>query len=124
MESEQTYYYFKDGKPVGDYWIGFADGGSAWANNWYYADANGKLLTGFQYLDDLKGGKAWYMLQTTNDNGTMGKMLTGWQWTYSAAGTGWFSPKYGSQGACSYTSQWGEYSAATGLWADGLAHIG
>ena len=125
VESEQTYYYFKDGKRVGDYWIGQAQGGSAWLNNWYYADANGRLLTGFQYLDDLKGGKAWYMLQTTTANGEMGKMLTGWQWTYDAAvGTGWFSPKYGSQGACTYTTKWGSYSAATGLWADGSVHIG
>ena len=125
VESEQTYYYFKDGKLVGDYWIGFADGGSAWANNWYYADADGRLLTGFQYLDDLKGGKAWYMLQTDNTNGTMGRMLTGWRWTCDpAAGTGWFSPKYGSQGACTYTTEWGSYNAATGLWADGLPHKG
>ena len=125
VESEKTYYYFKDGKRVGDYWIGQAQGGSAWPNNWYYADTNGKLLTGFQYLDDLKGGKAWYMLQTTTANGEMGKMLTGWQWTYDAAvGTGYFSPKYGSQGACTYTTKWGTYSAATGLWGDGLAHVG
>ena len=118
------YYYFKDGVRKGDYWVGFADGASAWANNWYYADATGRLLTGLQYLDDLKGGKAWYMLQTTDDRGEIGKMLTGWQWTYSDAGTGYFSPKYGSQGMCTYTEKWGEYNASTGLWGDGLTHIG
>ncbi len=116
------YYYFKDYVRKGDYWVGFADGASKWANNWYYADATGKLLTGFQYLDDLKGGKAWYMLQTTNANGEIGKMLTGWQQTYTAAGTGYFSPKYGSQGLCTYTTAWGSYSAATGLWGDGQSH--
>ena len=125
VESEQTYYYFKNGRRVGDYWVGFADGASQWANNWYYADADGRLLTGLQYLDDLKGGKAWYMLQTTNDHGEMGKMLTGFQWTYDAAvGMGWFSPVYGSQGMCTWTETWGAYSAATGLWADGLSHKG
>ena len=118
------YYYFKNYLRKGDYWVGFADGASAWANNWYYADAAGRLLTGFQYLDDLKGGKAWYMLQTTNARQEIGKMLTGWQWTYSDKGEGWFSPKYGSQGMCTYTEAWGEYNAATGLWADGLSHKG
>ena len=118
------YYYFKDYVRKGDYWVGFADGASKWANNWYYADATGKLLTGFQYLDDLKGGKGWYMLQMNNANGEIGKMLSGWQWTYSAAGTGYFSPKYGSQGLCTYTTVWGSYSAASGLWGDGLAHRG
>ena len=116
------YYYFKDYVRKGDYWVGFADGASKWANNWYYADATGKLLTGFQYLDDLKGGKAWYMLQTTNANGEIGKMLTGWQQTYTPAGTGYFSPKYGSQGLCTYTTAWGNYNAATGLWGDGQSH--
>ena len=118
------YYYFKNNKRVGDYWVGFADGASKWANNWYYADATGKLLTGFQYLDDLKGGKAWYMLQTTNDRGEIGKMLTGWQETFSDARMGYFSPKYGSQGMCTWTENWGNYNAATGLWADGLSHRG
>ncbi len=118
------YYYFKDGVRKGDYWVGFADGASAWANNWYYADASGKLLTGLQYLDDLKGGKAWYMLQTTDDRGEIGKMLTGWQWTYSDVGTGYFSSKYGSQGMCTWTEAWGSYNAATGLWGDGSAHRG
>ena len=109
---------------MGDYWVGFADGASKWANSWYYADANGKLLTGFQYLDDLKGGKAWYRLQVTNDRGEIGKMLTGWQWTYSDAGTGWFESKYCSQGMCTWTEKWGSYNAATGLWGDGLTHKG
>ncbi len=118
------YYYFKNYKRVGDYWVGFSDGASKWANNWYYADADGKLLTGLQYLDDLKGGKAWFMLQTTNDRGEIGKMLTGWQWTYTDAGTGYFNPNYGSQGMCTYTSAWGGYNAATGLWGDGQLHMG
>ena len=118
------YYYFKDYVRKGDYWVGFADGASAWANNWYYADATGKLLTGLQYLDDLKGGKAWYMLQTTDYHGEIGKMLTGWQWTYSDKGEGYFSPKYGSQGMCTWNQAWGSYNASTGLWGDGLAHRG
>ena len=118
------YYYFKDYVRKGDYWVGFADGASKWANNWYYADATGCLLTGFQYLDDLKGGKGWYMLQVDDTNNEIGKMLDGWQWTYSDAGTGYFSPKYGSQGLCTYTSEWGDYNASTGLWSDGLAHRG
>ncbi len=118
------YYYFKNYKRVGDFWIGKAEGGSKWADLWYYADADGKLLTGFQYLDDLKGGKAWYMLQVDNENGTTGKMLTDWQWTYTRAGWGYFSPSYGSQGMCLYTDAWGEYNAAWGLWQDGLAHRG
>ncbi len=117
------YYYFKDGVRKGDYWVGFADGASAWANNWYYADATGKLLTGFQYLDDLKGGKAWYFLQTTNARGEIGKMLTGWQET-GVAGRGWFSPKYGQQGMCTWTDAWGSYDPATGMWEDGLTHRG
>ena len=117
------YYYFKDGVRKGDYWVGFADGASAWANNWYYADAAGKLLTGFQYLDDLKDGRAWYFLQTTNARGEIGKMLTGWQET-GVAGQGWFSPSYGQQGMCTWTKAWGSYNAAAGLWEDGLAHKG
>ncbi len=118
------YYYFKDYVRKGDYWVGFADGASAWANNWYYADATGKLLTGFQYLDDLKGGKAWYMLQVDNANGEIGKMLSGRLNTYTDAGYGVFSPNYGSQGMCTYTDSWGSYNAATGLWGDGQAHRG
>ena len=52
-------------------------------------------------------------------------MLTGFQWTYDATvGEGYFSPKYGSQGMCTWNETWGAYSAATGLWADGLSHKG
>ena len=115
------YYYFKDYVRKGDYWVGKAEGASAWPDLWYYADASGRLLTGFQYLDDLKGGKAWYMLQVGDANGTTGKMLTGWQETY-VAGRGYFSPSYGSQGMCLSTADWGKYDPATGLWADGLSH--
>ena len=118
------WYFFKNGSLVSNYWVGYVDGASQWANNWYYVGADGKMLTGFQYLDDLKGGKAWYMLQNTPKDGEIGKMLTGYQWTYTSAGEGYFSPKYGSQGACTWTEAWGSYKASTGLWGDGLAHKG
>ncbi len=118
------WYFFKKGALVANYWVGKIDGASQWDNNWYYVGADGKMLTGMQYLDDLKGGRAWYMLQTTNDRQEIGKMLTGWQWTYAAAGEGYFSPKYGSQGMCTWTEAWGSYNAATGLWTDGLSHKG
>ena len=118
------WYFFKDGHLVRDYWVGWSDGASSWVNIWYYVNSDGKLLTGFHYLDNLKGGKDWYMLQTTNDNGCIGRMLDGWQWTYTDAGEGWFNPVYGVQGRCEYTTAWGAYNAATGLWADGMAHIG
>ena len=87
VKYEGEWYFFKGSKLVENYWVGQADGASKWSTNWYYVGSDGKMATGLQYIDDLKGGKAWYMLQTTETNGEIGKMLTGWQWTYSAAGT-------------------------------------
>ena len=126
MQSETTgdIYFYKDYQLKKGFWVGNKDGASRWANNWYYVGDDGRLLTGFHYLDDLKGGKAWYMLQTTNINGEIGKMLSGRHWTFTDAGWGEFSPSYGSQGMCTYTTAWGSYNAATGLWADGSAHRG
>lgn len=119
------WYFYKNGKLITNDWVGKADGASIWDNNWYYVGADGKMLTGLQYLTDLHGGYGWYMLQPTDERGEIGKMLTGFQWTYDAAvGEGWFSPVYGEEGKCRWASKWGDYNAATGLWTDGLTHIG
>ena len=117
------WYFFKDGSLVQDYWVGKIDGASMWDGNWYYVDGDGKLLTGFHYLDNLKGGKDWYMLQTTNANGCIGRMLDGWQWLGPDIGMGWFNTGHGGKnGQCTWTEKWGSFDPVTGLWADGLSH--
>ena len=113
-------YYFVNGKMVTNYWAGQSNGGSKW-NLWYYLGSDGKLVKGFNYIVD-DNGTGWYMLETGNGD-TRGQMLTGWQKTGTAAGTGWFNTGRGADhGKCTYTSGWGDYSASTGMWADGLSH--
>ena len=110
------YYYFVDGVQKFDYWA------SSQRGLWYYIDPNGKLATGFQYVEN-PNGTGWYMFQTDNANGCIGRMLTGWQWTYTNAGMGWFNTAHGGvNGQCTYTTAWGAYDAATGMWADGIVH--
>ena len=109
-------YYFVDGVQKFDYWAGSQRG------LWYYVGSDGKLATGFQYVEN-SNGTGWYMFQTDNANGCIGRMLTGWQWTYSDAGMGWFNTAHGGvNGQCTYTTEWGAYNAATGMWADGGLH--
>ena len=107
------WYFYKNGKLVANYWVGQTDGASKWATNWYYVGADGKQLTGMQYVDDLHGGKAWYFLQPTNDNGEIGKMLTGWQWVGGEYGTCYFSSKNGESGKCTYSTELGDWNGTT-----------
>ena len=118
------WYFYKNNKLVANYWVGKIDGASQWDNNWYYVGADGKMLTGMQYLDDLHGGYGWYFLQPSDDRGEIGKMLTGFQWVGGDYGECWFSKASGSSGKCTWSEKWGEYNAAAGLWADGLEHKG
>ena len=115
-EAAGDYYYFVDGVQKSNYWV------SSQRGLWYYVGRDGKLATGFQYVEN-PNGTGWYMFQTDNTNGCIGRMLTGWQWTYTDAGTGWFNTAHGGlNGQCTYTTEWGAYNAATGMWADGIVH--
>ena len=105
-------YFYKDGELKKSYWVGKVDGASMWDNTWYYVKADGRLATGMQYLDDLHGGYGWYFLQPTDDNGQIGKMLTGWQWIGGEYGTGWFSTENGSEGKCTYTTLKGDWNGS------------
>ena len=107
------WYFFKAGKLVANYWVGKIDGASQWDNNWYYVGADGKMLTGMQYLDDLHGGMGWYFLQPTNTKGEIGKMLTGWQYVDAQYGSCWFSAKSGESGKCTYSSVLGDWNGTT-----------
>ena len=114
------FYYFVDGQQKFNYWAN-EPSASKWGY-WYYVGLDGKLATGFQYVQN-SNGTGWYMFQTDNDDGCIGRMLTGLQWTYSDAGMGWFNTNHGGvNGQCMYTTEWGAYNAATGMWADGLYH--
>ena len=114
------YYYFVDGVQKFNYWAN-EPAASKWGY-WYYVGIDGKLATGFQYVEN-ENGTGWYMFQTDNDDGCIGRMLTGPQWTYSDAGIGFFNTAHGGlNGQCLYTTGWGAYNAATGMWADGQYH--
>ncbi len=116
-ESTGDYYFYKNNKLVANYWVGKVDGASKWDGNWYYVDADGKLLTGMWYIDDLHGGAGWYFLQPTNNNGEIGKMMTGWQWVGEQGGinygTCYFSSKNGESGKCTYSTELGNWNGAT-----------
>ena len=110
------YYYFVDGVQKFNYWAASQRG------LWYYIGLDGKMATGFQYVEN-ENGTGWYMFQPDDTNGCIGRMLTGLQWTYTEAGMGWFNTAHGGvNGQCMYTTEWGAYNAATGTWADGLRH--
>ena len=113
------WYFYKKGKLVSNYWVGKVDGASQWDNNWYYVGADGRMLTGMQYLDDLHGGKGWYFLQQTNDRGEIGKMLTGWQWVGGEYGECYFSKKNGEAGKCTWSEKLGDFDPAAGQWTGG-----
>ncbi len=116
------YYYFVNGEPKANYWANEA-AASMWGY-WYYVGADGKLATGLQYIEN-NNGTGWYFLQPSNADGCIGRMLTGWQWLGPEAGMGWFNTAHGGKnGQCTWTENWGDYNAATGLWADGLSHKG
>ena len=108
-----TWYFFKAGKLVSNYWVGKIDGASQWDSNWYYVGADGKMLTGMQYLDDLHGGMGWYFLQPTNTKGEIGKMLTGWQWVGGQYGECYFSKANGSSGKCTWSELLGNWNGTT-----------
>ena len=108
-----TWYFFKNGKMVQNYWVGKIDGASQWDSNWYYVGADGKMATGMQYIDDLHGGYGWYFLQPTNTKGEIGKMLTGWQWVGGAYGECYFSTKNGSSGKCTWSELLGNWNGTT-----------
>ena len=114
------YYYFVNGEQKFNYWAN-EPAASQWGY-WYYIGVDGKLATGFQYVEN-ENGTGWYMFQTDNDDGCIGRMLTGLQWTGSDAGMGWFNTAHGGlNGQCMYTTEWGAYNAAVGAWADGWSH--
>ena len=108
-----TWYFFKAGKLVSNYWVGKIDGASQWDSNWYYVGADGKMLTGMQYVDDLHGGMGWYFLQPTNTKGEIGKMLTGWQWVGGQYGECYFSKKNGESGKCTWSELLGNWNGTT-----------
>ena len=112
------WYFYKNNKLVANYWVGKIDGASQWDNNWYYVGADGKMLTGMQYLDDLHGGYGWYFLQPSDAKGEIGKMLTGYQWVGGSYGECWFSKASGSSGKCT----WSELLGAPG--GEGWGRIG
>ena len=110
---ENEWYFFKAGKLVANYWVGKIDGASQWDSNWYYVGADGKMLTGMQYVDDLHGGMGWYFLQPTNTKGEIGKMLTGWQWVGGQYGECYFSKANGSSGKCTWSELLGNWNGTT-----------
>ncbi len=114
-ETTGDIYFYQNNQLKKSFWVGKADGASKWDGNWYYVGADGKLVTGMAYLDDLHGGYGWYFLQPTNKNGEIGKMLTGWQWVGGAYGTCYFSTKSGSSGKCTYSTELGNWNGTT--WA-------
>ncbi len=107
------WYFFKNGKLVSNYWVGKIDGASQWDSNWYYVGADGKMLTGMQYIDDLHGGYGWYFLQPTNTKGEIGKMLTGYQWVGGQYGECYFSKKNGESGKCTWSKLLGNWNGTT-----------
>ena len=115
VENEVTgdIYFYKDGEVKKGFWVGKVDGASKWDNTWYYVGGDGRMLTGMWYLDDLHGGAGWYFLQPTDDNGQIGKMLTGWQWLGGDYGTCYFSKKAGESGKCTYSTELGSWNGVT-----------
>ncbi len=107
------WYFYKNNKLVANYWVGKIDGASQWDSNWYYVGADGKMLTGMQYVDDLHGGYGWYFLQPTNDNQEIGKMLTGYQWVGGQYGECYFSKASGSSGKCTWSELLGNWNGTT-----------
>ena len=107
------WYFYKNGKLVANYWVGKIDGASQWDSNWYYVGADGKMLTGMQYLDDLHGGYGWYFLQPTNTKQEIGKMLTGYQWVGGQYGECYFSKKSGESGKCTWSELLGNWNGTT-----------
>ena len=114
---ENEWYFFKKGALVANYWVGKIDGASQWDSNWYYVGADGKMLTGMQYVDDLHGGMGWYFLQPTNTKGEIGKMLTGWQWVGGQYGECYFSKANGSSGKCTWSELMGNWNTSTNSWS-------
>ena len=110
---ENTWYFFKKGEMVKNYWVGKIDGASQWDSNWYYVGADGKMATGMQYIDDLHGGYGWYFLQPTNTKGEIGKMLTGYQWVGGQYGECYFSKANGSSGKCTWSELLGNWNGTT-----------
>ncbi len=107
------WYFFKNSKLVANYWVGKIDGASQWDSTWYYVGADGKMLTGMQYIDDLHGGYGWYFLQPTDTKGEIGKMLTGYQWVGGQYGECYFSTKSGSSGKCTWSELLGNWNGTT-----------
>ena len=107
------WYFYKNNALVANYWVGKIDGASQWDSNWYYVGADGKMLTGMQYLDDLHGGMGWYFLQPTNTKQEIGKMLTGFQWVGGQYGECYFSKASGSSGKCTWSELLGNWNGTT-----------
>ena len=115
VKEDGSWYYYKNGTMLQDYWL-FGEGS---ANGlWYYLGKDGKMATGFQYVEN-PNGTGWFMFQDTNYNGCEGALLSGWQAT-GVAGTGWFETRHnGHFGECTWTSAWGDYDRSTNTWSNG-----
>ena len=110
QDAAGAWYYFRNGEMKKDYWV--TD--SSKHNLWYHVGSDGKMTTGFQFIKDKTHGEGWYMLQSAETNGMQGTGTAGW---------GWFVNKNnGHYGDCTWTKAWGDYNAATGVWADGASH--
>lgn len=68
IEHSSGWQYQEAGKDI------FKDGWGYIENEWYFFDASGNMVTGWQLSCEK-----WYFLNPISD-GTKGKMLTGWQW--------------------------------------------
>ena len=110
-----AWYYYKNGTMLKDYWL-FGEGSAH--GLWYYLGKDGKMATGFQYVEN-PNGTGWFMFQDTDHNGCEGAMLSGWQNT-GIAGAGWFETKHnGHYGECTWTDDWGNYYPSTNTWSYG-----
>lgn len=84
--SGENWYYIYGGKKIAG-WLSIGSENDDTKKEWYIFDSNGKMLTGWQYVNNR-----WYLFNNKHD-GTFGRMLTGWQqmngkWYYmSTAGS-------------------------------------
>ena len=98
---DNDWYYFENGTMQYSEWVYMKGSGL-----WYYVGADGKMLTGFQYVENN-----WYFFRTGGD--TVGSVQSGWvllgKTTSGKDNWGWFTTSHkGNFGKCTYTTQWGD----------------